>query len=1217
MADSAFLIRTFSHDPTRRLDRFPSGAVPAGTEVALTLRADKAVLEHVQGVQLEVDDPSCGLRRIEMEPCEEGYRALLDTAGEPRVLFYRFVVQTDFGCVVYAARTDGVSTAGSAYVSEAAAAMGTFPVAAAAGRPMFPLFQLTVYDPGFTVPEWYSGSIMYQIFPDRFARGPEGVLRGGVESHAGRGWPVDVHEDWNEPPAWGESYDPVDFFGGTLFGIEDRLDYLSLLGVEVLYLNPICEARSNHRYNTGDYMQVDPILGTWDDFERLADAAAKRGMRIMLDTVLSHTGASSRYFNLDGSYDSFGAAQGEGSPYRAWYDFAHSTQYAPYRCWWNDPTLPEVEEHDPSWQEFVFGTLSDGASGSACSQAEVRLKPKEPRNPLGPSSPELVLGDDASRRGNMPPEGPDGLLAQWVAHGAGGFRLDVADEIPDDVLEMVRTAAKAASPDSVVIGEVWEDPTTKESYGSRRSYALGRSLDSVMNYPLRAALLRYALGNADAQQLETFLKMQKSNYPEPLYRGLMNLLSSHDVERVRSVLDLGMEFRDRPRSEQAAMVSGIDDAADARGARLHRMLACLVYMLPGVPCLYYGDEKGMQGGRDPFDRATFPWDGWRPDCGRDLTAFYQALGKMRSASDVLKRGTAAFYSYGKDVACVLRMTGSGGSFDNGDAAGGLAAGDVSGTSPRPCIDGALLCVANRSDVPVDFVFDLVDVSSGLTDAEARALRFSRVNPRCVFTTDESGVLPECGAVCEDGIFSSSVGPMQALVFQLDSGLQKPMGKGLGVICHVTSVPNEDAEGNRLGHGTLGAPARRFVDMLAECGVRYWQTLPLNPTDEYGSPYAGLSAFAGNPRLLEAGTEDRIARGEYECAECEEFVERNRKWLIPYAAFVAIKDELGGALWRDWPKEYHDWDVRLAELPQLADGIRTECMRQFAFERQWKELRAYANGRGVKIVGDMPIYVSADSADAWVHREYLTLDAEGNLTSQGGVPPDQFAEDGQLWGNPTYDWDALEANGYDWWLDRFERAFEWYDFVRSDHFLGFESYYSVPSGKGAGEGEWLPGPGIGLFRSAYDKFGPLPVIAEDLGIITPEVRRLLAETGFPGMDVVQFFDGDPLAWWRPKPGKACFTSTHDTSTLVGWVKKRYCGDSDDWLEEARRMADGLVSQVVSSPAQVVFLSLQDVLGLDDSARMNTPGTTGGNWQWQAAQRDVDACRDRLRAYASTR
>lgn len=1161
MPDLHQMQHAFAHDPVRRRDRFPAGAVAAGDEVALRLRVDPSVRGSVHGVWLELLDeagardaggaagddggdsaradaadagcagPACGgaWASIPMEECDGGYLARVDTSGEPRVLFYRFRIATEIGELRYAKRTDGITTAGSAFLPSA-----DLPVAQASAG-----FQLTVFDGAFAAPAWFSGSVMYQAFPDRFARDDAGIRWEGVEAHRRRGWEVRVHEDWNEPPLWGEPYDPVDFFGGTFAGIEDKLDYLVSLGVGVLYLNPVCEARSNHRYDTGDYEQVDPLLGTWDDFERLARAAEKRGIRIILDTVLSHTGATSRYFNLDGSYDSVGAAQGCASPYRSWYDFACDGGGAGYRCWWGDPTLPEVDERDPSWQRFVLG---DG------------------------------------------PAGEPGVLGQWTARGVAGFRLDVADEIPDDVLELVRASAKRSREDAVVIGEVWEDPTTKESYGSRRTYALGRSLDSVMNYPLRGALLRYALGSDDAQHLVTFLKLQRSNYPGPLYASLMNLLSSHDVERVRSVLACGAEFRERPRDEQAAIVSQIGWEADARGAALQRILATVLYALPGVPCLYYGDERGMQGGRDPFDRATFPWGVDRADCGQDLSWLYKGLGGLRRASVVLRHGDAAFYAYGKDVVCVLR-----------------APGDIEGRSD------AVICVANRSNEPQRVVVDLVDPAAGLSERDVMRVKYADANPRRIFSTDGAGADAGTEASCEFGIFSCGIGPMQACVFHLGHGLDKPLERGAGVICHITSVPNEDASGRVRGRGNLGAPARRFVDALAAAGVRYWQILPLNPTDEYGSPYAGLSAFAGNPLLLDDFDASAVDEEAFRA-----FVAENREWLLPYATFTAIKKVHGETPWQDWPERYRAWVPGLENEPELRDAVREAQLAQFAFERQWADLRAYANERGVSIIGDMPIYVSADSADVWSHRDYFELDEDGRVARQGGVPPDQMAEAGQLWGSPTYRWDELRSHGYDWWLSRLGRMFAWYDYVRIDHFLGFSAYYSIPEGKPAGEGEWMPGPGLDFFKRAYDAFGPLPMIAEDLGIVTSEVRQLLAQTGFAGMDVALFADGDPRFDWAPKRGKISFTGTHDTPTLVGWARERYCGGADDEAsrEEARRIAHDLVDAVADSSADVVVFPLQDVLELDDDARMNVPGTAGGNWGWQARQADVDAAAARL-------
>lgn len=1156
MADLARILRGLAHDPARTSDRIPFGAVPAGEDVVLTLRVDCSIRKSVHGAYVELFDGSGHLYDSEMDACAEGFRASIDTSGEPRVLFYRFRADTDAGEALIARRADESITAGSVVMH------GPGAVQPCAFLP----FQLSVYDPAFTAPRWFQGSVMYQIFPDRFARGSSGVLAQGVESHEHRGWPVQLHADWDEEPAWGESYDPVDFFGGTLEGIREKLDYLASFGVEVLYLNPIWEARSNHRYNTGDYECVDPILGTWEAFDALVAEADKHGIKIVLDGVFSHTGSSSRYFNADGSYDSFGAAQGEDSPYRQWYDFTSGQAHANdvgYRCWWGDRTLPEVNERDASWQRFMLG---DGACG------------------------ESGLGADGGK----------GVIGKWMSHGACGIRLDVADEIPDDVLELIRKAVKSASPEGVIIGEVWEDPTTKESYGSLRTYALGRALDSVMNYPLRFKLLEFALGSSDAQHLTTFLKMQRVNYPPPLYMSLMNLLSSHDVERIRSVLDLQMEFRGEGRSAQHRLVSEISAEADFRGANLQRLLASIVYALCGVPCLYYGDERGMQGGRDPFDRATYPWFGQRSDCGQDLTDFYRALGLLRKKSDVLRFGDAAFYACGRDVVCVLRTLSKNSPLKGVRAEGAAAHDEGKG--------GTLLLVVNRAYDPRNVVVDLVDLSSGLADEDALFVRCSDAHPRCVFDSEAYGFVSDVASTCEDGIFTCTIEPMRALMFQLSGSLGKTLERGVGVLCHITSLPSNNPDSEPSSSGTLGASAMRFIDALTEAGAKYWQILPLNPTDKHGSPYAGLSAFAGNTDLLDAASAS--AADDADEAAYEAFMAANGDWLVPYATYCAIKDVEGKAPWREWPEEYRTWRPGLEDHPLLASRVEAECRAQFRFDKQWQALRAYANKRGVRIIGDMPLYMSADSADAWQHPEYFELDDEGNIAVQGGVPPDQFAEHGQLWGVPTYRWDALKDDGYAWWVRRLRRMLSLYDYVRIDHFIGFSSYYAVPKGVDAASGTWRPGPALDFFEAAYAALGPLPVIAEDLGLVTPDVKRLLAQTGFPGMDVVQFADGDPRFDWRPSRHNVSYAGTHDTSTLLGWVERRYpheCSKADD---AARSIAEGLLDMLGRCASDVVISPLQDLAGLGDEARMNKPGTIGGNWKWQASQKDVDRAAERL-------
>lgn len=1382
----------FSHDPLRRSHRWPGGAVPCGTSVIIRLDVAPSVRDSIRQAWVEVlDETSAEHRqaahdvqgtpqeqsfqtshehsnesgfwhRIPLTPTATGFEGVIDTSGIPRVVFYRFHLQTDRDEIFYGRRDDLRTTAGQVYVSPAHEPVENL----ACG------FQLTIYDPAFTTPAWFSGSVMYQIFPDRFARGASGIRWEGAASHEKRGWPVKVHEDWDEEPDWREPYEPVDFFGGTLEGIGEHLDYLASLGVEVLYLNPVCEARSNHRYNTGDYEAIDPILGTWADFEALAAACQARGMRLVLDTVLSHTGSASRYFNADGSYDSLGAFQSLESPFRTWYDFTPMATGAPYRCWWGDPTLPEVREWDPSWQVYILGNDGDNHSGSAgITEAEGAGTKPEPvlcqgdvhsdtfdtaatetahlacvtnRKCDTDHIPNTFANENSGVTPTLPATPstgmPAGVLPTWLTHGTSGLRLDVADEIPDPVLETLRTRMKAVNPQTVIIGEVWEDATTKESYGARRTYALGRALDSVMNYPLRSALISFALGQTQADELVTFLKLQASNYPAPFYTSLMNLLSSHDVERVRTVLDLGEEIRQLPREDQVQKAAAITPEADAYGASLQKLLATILYLLPGVPCLYYGDEKGLQGGRDPFDRATFPWSGQRKDCGRDLTAFYQSLGQLRRKHPVLRQGDWAYYAYGNDGVGILRLS------------------DSANAGPE-----VLFGVINRSATAKTFAFDLVADTSPLSEEARHLLRTTPGAPKLLFTSDTypcaaeasgssrngddslhpgtlsdtdtpsgprtstsatiadampSGLCTSTASVhttatCDDGIFCCTLEPFEARVYQLRAPLTQPLPSGVGVICHITSIPmpadtnNADSPDAGLAHtetnpdeanapevdsrnpnanphhesginsefnhytaphdsakkantgpGTLGQPAQNFVDKLAEAGVRYWQLLPLNPTDAFGSPYAGLSAFAGNTRLLPPDIINTPLTSD-DLSAFEAFKHKNQHWLFPYAAFKAIKELLGEKPWQTWPDPYRAWHEGMENLPELADAVTEELRRQYLFDREWTALRTYANNRGIAIIGDMPIYVSADSADVWAYPQFFALDSEDNVALQGGVPPDQMAADGQLWGSPTYNWPTLRTQNYSWWVDRFARMFELYDYIRIDHFIGLSGYYAIPAGKTAHEGFWTPGPGLDLFQQAYNRLGPLPIIAEDLGIVTPAVKQLLAQIGALGMDVIQFADGDPLTQWSPKPHTICYTGTHDTPTLVGWVHDRYTSDEneDEGVEnggatesskggdnktseskngleasnyfeaddnfatkrliKAHEIADIFIENAVASSAPIIILPLQDVCALGNEARMNVPGVAEGNWSWQACEDDFVSHLQRLADICATR
>jgi 4-alpha-glucanotransferase len=464
-------------------------------------------------------------------------------------------------------------------------------------------------------------------------------------------------------------------------------------------------------------------------------------------------------------------------------------------------------------------------------------------------------------------------------------------------------------------------------------------------------------------------------------------------------------------------------------------------------------------------------------------------------------------------------------------------------------------------------------------------------------------------------------------------------------------------------GDLGAEARRFVDFLADAGQKLWQVLPLGPTGYGESPYQCFSARAGNPllinldRLVEQGRleasalegapkfpEDRVdferlipwktallesaARRSLEqpCPAFETFCQANQHWLDDFALFVALKAQHQGAGWTHWERGARDRDPGALEKwrEKLAAQIAAQKFLQFVFYEQWCELRGYARTRGVRIMGDLPIYVAHDSADVWANRQYFQLDEQGNPTVVSGVPPDYFSKTGQLWGNPIYRWDALAKDGYGWWLDRFRATFEMVDMIRLDHFRGFEAYWEVPASEStAVKGRWVKGPGAALFRAAKAKLGELPFVAENLGVITPEVEAIREEFGFPGMAVLQFaFGTDPQApTFRPHnyPREVvAYTGTHDNDTTVGWWLGKGSGDStrsDEDIGRERDFAlrylntDGheiqwtFIRALEASVADTVLIPMQDVLGLGTEARMNQPATIGGNWRWRYRAGDL--------------
>lgn len=435
-------------------------------------------------------------------------------------------------------------------------------------------YQLTVYQKNFHTPDWLKGGVIYQIFPDRFA--PSYQQKTNVP--AGR----KLRDDWGAQPEWKpDSQGKIrndDYFGGDLAGITGCLDYLSSLGVTCLYLNPIFEAHSNHRYNTADYSKIDPLLGTEQDFSVLCDEARRRGIRIILDGVFSHTGSDSIYFNMENRYDSVGAYNSTQSPYYPWYSFHHWPDK--YECWWGVLTLPEVNENASDFNRFI--------------------------------------------------NGPGGIVQKWLALGASGWRLDVADELPDQFLENLRIAAKSQKDDALILGEVWEDASSKESYGRRRKYLQGGQLDSVMNYPFRSAILGFLTG-ADARDMAELIGNLLENYPPQVIHLLMNHIGTHDTERAITIL-AGEPASGRGREWQSAEF--LTEEQRERGLFLLRLAALLQYLLPGVPCVYYGDEAGMEGYGDPFNRGCYPWG----NEDNALIDYYRGLGRLRKRIHCLKDG---------------------------------------------------------------------------------------------------------------------------------------------------------------------------------------------------------------------------------------------------------------------------------------------------------------------------------------------------------------------------------------------------------------------------------------------------------------------------------------------------------------------------------------------------------------------------------------------------
>ncbi len=469
----------------------------------------------------------------------------------------------------------------------------------------------------------------------------------------------------------------------------------------------------------------------------------------------------------------------------------------------------------------------------------------------------------------------------------------------------------------------------------------------------------------------------------------------------------------------------------------------------------------------------------------------------------------------------------------------------------------------------------------------------------------------------------------------------------GILMHISSLPSD------YGIGTLGREARKFVDFLEKAGQAYWQILPVCPTSYGDSPYQSFSSFAGNPYFIdlkmlckdgyltkkecdsyEWGSKETevdfgiLYENRYEllkkahmrflkkepddfCAFCEE----EKDWLESYAQFMALKDAHGGVAWSEWESEirFRNADAMQSVVTKYLDEIHFYKMLQYLFFKQWRSLKKYANEKGIQIIGDVPIYVAYDSADVWANPNQFYLDENLRPIEVAGCPPDAFTEDGQLWGNPLFRWDVMKKDGYCFWTKRIRAMSKLYDVVRIDHFRGFDSYYAIPANATtAKNGVWKEGPGIDLFHVLEEKLGKLNIIVEDLGFLTPSVKKLVKDSGFPGMKVLQFaFDPREESDYIPHTYHShcvVYTGTHDNDTILGWMKTapKECMDyAKKYLKLTKDEGYhwGMMRGAWASVSDLAIVTMQDVLGLGSSARMNKPSTLGCNWKWRAKKEEI--------------
>ncbi len=1108
--------------------RNPFGALPCEDELELRLmvRAIDPLKEVILELYREEAGGGKSVSRIQLE--------LMQVKGEERIYNTKLRMPS-FPCLLWYFFRVVTGDNKTLYYGSDATGMGG---AGQVAETLPPPYQVTVYKKDFSTPSWFKDAVVYQIFVERFCNGmEEGKVLNPKKNSL-------LHSHWDNKTFYIREMGSGkvarwDFFGGNLYGVRKKLPYLKALGIKAIYFNPLFESPSNHKYDTGDYHKIDPMFGDNAFFEQLCSEAEKLGISVILDGVFSHTGSDSIYFNKEGNYESLGAFQSPESPYFSWFSFSEYPDS--YECWWDIDNMPNVNELEPSYLRFI-------------------------------------IFDENS------------VLKYWGKKGIKGWRLDVVDELPGDFLQEFRRALKEMDPDSVLIGEVWEDASHKESYDRRREYLLGKELDGVTNYPFRNALVDFLLLKRNAVEINRTLMSIYENYPRPHFFSLLNLIGGHDVARIFTVLGeaLPQELdREHKRSIQKTRL---------------KAAALWQFTFPGAPCLYYGDEVGSEGGKDPENRGTFPWgeeDG-------ELQDWYRRLIALRNHYDVLRTGRWLPLHAEEKVYCFVRLIEGG--------------RDEFGAEKK----NNMALTAINAD-PWNQAFLLLDISAWSQE-------------RMIDPLDGYSEIP-----LQEGKLALTLEPLEGKVLLRERwGDNYGSRRESGILLHLTSLPSP------YGVGGMGKEAFEFIDFLKSSGQSLWQILPLNPPALGESPYQCFSAFAGNPllidplRLQEEGLlshsdlesmplleEDRadfelarrikepllrqafirfLERGEENSPRYREFCDSNSNWLEDYALFSALKVHFEGKRWNAWeegaafrqPEELERYRRLLKKEVEFTKFL------QYIFFTQWRKIRDYAASKEVKIIGDLPIFVAHDSCDVWANPSLFRLDEKGDPLTMAGVPPDYFSETGQLWGNPHYRWEEMEKDDFLWWRERLKVLAGQVDIIRIDHFRAFEAYWEVPAGaETAVNGQWVKGPGEIFFASVERDLGALPLIAEDLGYITPAVDELRVRFDLPGMKILQFaLEEGNGGFHFPLYDKnnVLYTGTHDNDTLLGWYRnKGRKGLLPGKPQEEKDIPWFFIDMALRSDAEKVIIPLQDIFGLGSEGRMNSPGTIENNWRWRFSSR----------------